>query len=194
MTRIRRLRIRARNQRTELRGSAGFAALLLHFLQFQNGTTDARLSLAMASAQEFKTDFSTAIHRQEVISTGKSPKSTKTEDTLLMAFSPFGDIEKQSTSECSSLAVKFDFEESTAHSRDVLELNLRRLSGSISCAPKARERKRSSLNCTGGRKATRGHQEYSPRNPACMAGTGRVYFCAKMRRFSPVFRLLTPWF
>jgi len=43
--------------------------------------------------------------------------------------------------------VKFDFEESTAHSRDVLELNLRRLSGSISCAPKARERKRSSLNC-----------------------------------------------
>lgn len=114
---------------------------------------------------EIKTDFSTAVHRQRLISTGKSPKSPKTEDTLLLPFSPFGDIKKQSTSECSSLAVKFDSRKSTAHSRDVLELNLRRPSGSISCAPKTHERKRSSLKLQGGRKATRGHQEYSPRKP-----------------------------
>jgi len=79
--------------------------------------------------------------------------------------------------ECSSRC-EVRFKKSTAHSRDVLELNLRWLSGWLPEAEShlrfKRVSAREACRTVDAAGATRGVRTSTPQSPACMAGTSRV--------------------
>src|SRR5579859_4444822 len=111
-------------------------------------------------ADELQPDFSTLIHRQESICTGKSPKFFSASQSLLAAlwglhrYFPYSSVNVRATVEV------------TAHSRDVLEFNLRRpwLLAAVKAQshPVKDERERNSPDCQNAAPATGGGRTSTP--------------------------------
>ena len=132
-------------------------------------------------AAELQPDFSTFIHRQQSICTGKSPKFFSASQSLLAApwglhrYFPYSSVNVRATVEV------------TAHSRDVLEFNLRRpwllAAAKAQSHPVKDERERNSPDCPNAAPATGGGRTSTPLTRSVWLVQAGFYFRAKIGLF-----------